>query len=588
MLLLLARFIIVLLVFLGLFQTVYDNCKLDKLFIPFVITMALGLVMFFAGILNIMKEVFILIVILSLFQILTTLFNREKVKFFYSKEFYFFIFISLIFLFIFRNKYFLLYDDFSHWGLVVREIFYSNRLPNFSDEIIMFQSYPTGAATFIYFVVKILGFSEGNVFFAQFIIYLVCIMPLFSFVKNKKLIPVTIISLYSLYLLFGNLGMRTVYVDTLLTCISLAVTAILFSAYKNGDVSVSFIPLILGSTFLVTIKNSGLLFAVFLIIIFMILKTEEKSKWSFKYIAFLAVGPFIISKLWSRHTELVFSEADLSKHSMSMDNYQSMLGAKTYAEIISISESLFKRIFNIQELDIKIILLVVSFLLAHSIFDFYNNNKKNCILTQNNFKLFLTISGMYITYQIGLWFMYIFSMPSSESLYLAGYTRYNVTVISYLLGIVMVFYLSKLNENSSSKLTKIFISVSALMILIYSVYNQKHVISDFIFLKDFEDTPRGELSKIKSGQNFEEEQNIILYVSDLTKDYTKDYLGYQFKYELRNKNIKIVDLESIEIITQSKSEYLLIILEEDELLSSYLKSIDKNNENNIVRMNIGG
>lgn len=184
--------------------------------------------------------------------------------------------------------------------------------------------------------------------------------------------------------------------------------------------------------------------------------------------------------------------------------------------------------------------------------------------------------------------MYIFSMPSSESLYLAGYTRYNVTVISYLLGIVMVFYLSKLNENSSSKLTKIFISVSALMILIYSVYNQKHVISDFIFLKDFEDTPRGELSKIKSGQNFEEEQNIILYVSDLTKDYTKDYLGYQFKYELRNKNIKIVDLESIEIITQSKSEYLLIILEEDELLSSYLKSIDKNNENNIVRMNIGG
>lgn len=61
------------------------------------------------------------------------------------------ILFSLIFFFFLFEKKLLEYDNFSHWGLIVKILFQKNRFPNFMEEnYLMFQEYPLGSATYIY------------------------------------------------------------------------------------------------------------------------------------------------------------------------------------------------------------------------------------------------------------------------------------------------------------------------------------------------------------------------------------------------------------------------------------------------------
>lgn len=588
MFLLLIRFCLLILVFFGLFQLVSNKTTIKKAYIPFVVMMGIGMTMFIAGLVNLMQEISIVILFYSVYQVIHTFIINKNYEILKSTEIYFFIVVSLIFVLLFQNHYFVQYDDFSHWGLVAREIIYSNRFPNFTDEIVTFQSYPTGSAGFIYFVVKILGFSEGNMFFAQSLIYLSCIIPLFAFIKNKNFLSYISIILYFLYLIFGNYGMRTIYVDTILSCVSIAITAIIFLSYKNGEVSEAFIPLILGNSFLVTVKNSGLLFVVVTLIIYMVFLTEEKSKWNIFHLLCMVFTPFATDLLWNKHIEMVFSEAALSKHSMSLDNYQSILGSKTSSDIVSISESLFKRIFNLKFVDVQLILLMVLFLTIFFMFNYYSNKKEgDRLIDYTSFRLLIGISGLYITYQIGLWFMYIFSMPIKESLNLAGYARYNVTIVAYLLGIFVINYLSENDQKSTLSLSRIILITATFFTLSFSVFQQKEAISQFISNEVYNESSRSLLAKIISSNDLTNEDSILIYVSNMTEKESNDSLYFQFKYELRNKNIKVIDSQNIDSILNNKNEFLLITLKEDPLILEYLNENNLTNQGKIIRMNSG-
>lgn len=54
------------------------------------------------------------------------------------------------------------YDDFSHWGLVIREMLKDDRFPNFSNTLIEFQAYPLGSALWVYYVCRLTGGGEGR------------------------------------------------------------------------------------------------------------------------------------------------------------------------------------------------------------------------------------------------------------------------------------------------------------------------------------------------------------------------------------------------------------------------------------------
>ena len=49
------------------------------------------------------------------------------------------------------------YDDFSHWATAVKAMLLNDRMPNFQDTVVMFQSYPLGSSLFLYYVSRIVG-----------------------------------------------------------------------------------------------------------------------------------------------------------------------------------------------------------------------------------------------------------------------------------------------------------------------------------------------------------------------------------------------------------------------------------------------
>ncbi len=57
------------------------------------------------------------------------------------------------------------WDEFSHWGTVIRTIFTADTF-HLNPNPLYFQDYPPGLALFAYHVLKLVGFSEGNVYFS--------------------------------------------------------------------------------------------------------------------------------------------------------------------------------------------------------------------------------------------------------------------------------------------------------------------------------------------------------------------------------------------------------------------------------------
>lgn len=57
------------------------------------------------------------------------------------------------------------WDEFSHWGTVIRTIFTADTF-HLNPNPLYFQDYPPGLALFAYHVLKLTGFSEGNAYFA--------------------------------------------------------------------------------------------------------------------------------------------------------------------------------------------------------------------------------------------------------------------------------------------------------------------------------------------------------------------------------------------------------------------------------------
>lgn len=72
-------------------------------------------------------------------------------------------------------------DTMTHWGVIVRSVCRDDRLPNFSNMEIGYQSYPPATACWIYFLLKIFGYGEGKALFAQGLWMLACAISCFSF-----------------------------------------------------------------------------------------------------------------------------------------------------------------------------------------------------------------------------------------------------------------------------------------------------------------------------------------------------------------------------------------------------------------------
>lgn len=341
------------------------------------------------------------------------------------------------------------YDNFSHWGIIVKFLFTESRLPGIDDTIISFSSYPVGSSLFIYYMTKIVGFSDATMLLAQFILILSCLSAIFSIVidESRSLIIGLIFSIFSIFNYFNiAIRMNNLLVDFLLPLLALAIIAGTYSLRNNiRGLTVYFI---LTTSILCIVKNSALFF--FIIVIGYYFYTIIKRRYQFKYtytillnlisIFLLSLSPYL---LWRRHVKTNFP---VTKHDISINAYKSIFLEKDSNIMSKITMSYIDAISDINNLALQgIILFNLLMLVSFLIIKF--------VVKRNNsiFRYLLIGDSIILIYFIGIYLMFLFSMPTEEALVLAGFERYASSIIIFSLGIAAIVLSIEIDKSFHEK-----------------------------------------------------------------------------------------------------------------------------------------
>jgi len=421
----------------GSWELIRRKSSVHVYFLPS-LTIAIQITFLFAaGLLNILPAAVIVLFAAGIAGVVYSIIKDRNLLFLkhYLKVGYLFLaVVSVIMLIFVYGKIFAHNDNFSHWALVVKNMFLTDRYPNFLDETILFRQYPLGSASFIYYFAKVVSGSESVQMFAQIYLMITCIMPLFIFCKKHQPAAfLTVLAATNFFFVY-NVSLTNLLVDTMLPLFSMCS---LLYAYLYGHTMQNRLPFY-GIVFyliaLVQIKNSGLFFAGIIMLWMLIgMKRDKKVIPRLLTIAW----PLFTVYLWQRHCRYVFSDAAVSKHAMSAEYYSSVIGNKTPEEIQSITGAWLR--FSVSWKDIWLVFGLVV-LIGIMIFLFARKD----LLTYVKVALISVV--MYILYQVGLLAMYLFSMPSIEAAYLAEIERYTRTILIAVVYLVMVMAVKMISD----------------------------------------------------------------------------------------------------------------------------------------------
>lgn len=541
--------------------------------LPIIIFSGIGCLIFLAGILNIMELTFWLIVVGGGVLAFRSVIRRQYPD--KPMGLMFMLILALYLLIYLNGQKFYAYDDFSHWCLIVKSLWLESRFPNFENTVVTFQAYPVGSACFIWFVCKFLGFTEGHVMFAQAMLILSCAGPLFAFARNeikiKKVLMWTVAFVGGIFLVsYGSglaNGMYNVLVDSLLAAVAIAAFAIAF-LYKDQIILAVWcvLPLLV---FEVCIKNSGIMWVVAIIIEIMCISGKQiKSIEFFKTLSVLlaAVGGYIY--LWKSHITLVFANAETSKHAMSLENYQTILGEKSTEDIELIKSLFLQRFFSAKEMLWWMLGALLGVLLLAKIFQpkFVQNGK---IL----FGCIYSIAIVFI-YQVGNFVMYLFSMPWGEASSLAGYDRYVMTLRAFIWGIMLLMLLQLIQQTNWKKrlLSNCPTIVMAGLLLGTVVWCNSNDAVNWVIPPQFAQglaASRTHLDNLIDTYDLEPNKSSMVYIGG-PPDRDGGYRKYMSKYLLWSSRLQTVTTEEIHALDDFMQYDYLILLERDEVLEEWL------------------
>ena len=577
------KIILLIISFVGYYIILKRKTNIKEEFIPIFLFSTIGVAEFLAGILNFMKLATICIcgigIIFFIKEVFLIIKNKEKFKF--NFNFLFFIIIGLLFLYIFKDAYLIHYDNFSHWGMIVKEILAENRLPNFKSTNIIFTSYPPGTACFIYYICKFLGNSEGMMLFSQSLLILAGLYSFLTFCDKDKKVNYIYVILMSAYLLVANIFINQLLVDTVIPIMALSALAIIIK-YKEDSKSalVYSIPIL---SLLMIVKNSGCFFIIIDLIVWFIYFIKNvgiKNIFKQKYLLLIFI-PVVLIFLWSCHIKLVFDNAENSKHAVSISNYTNTFAEKEESDFKFILEKMFDKMKSLEDKQNRIVLVSTLGFLLMIICFFKNKDLRKFII--GFFALFVIT---YILYTISLYVMYLFSMPINEARNLSGYSRYYSTLIMFLYGLTVIAILNcdKIEFKSNAKIKNILIKIVFLVLVIIPVVFYKNNLKSLYTKQTLsKDSLRYELVNVKAQNNIEENKSYLIYISN-DENIEKGYLSHICRYEFRSGNVKVINnFEELRNMDEVFDYDYFVILRKDEKTLEFIDIIKGDINQNVIR-----
>lgn len=348
-----------------------------------------------------------------------------------TNGFFVFLVLSAICTFSIYGKVLHSWDEFTHWGDIVKAMvtiddFGTNPLADAA-----FQSYPPGMSLFQYMLQKLYVWKTGEIF-SEWRLYIAYQMFAFSFIvpifngKIKKNIFCTVVSMIIVFLaplMFYEEFYSTLYIDPFLSVLSGAGLAMVLWT-KEKDLSYS-LRIFSICSMLVLAKDAGILFAVVLGITYLADALVERKRYSIKALVGMvggtAVAIVVPEILWNLEIKL----SNANKSFSNPIEFEKLLKIvlfqdDTYRDTVwrTFCKSLFVVPIEIGETSVEVnyFSLILVFILIISILIKCEKKKENIIIS--------AVVAQTLIYVFGLAVTYIFKFSEYEALRLASYDRY--------------------------------------------------------------------------------------------------------------------------------------------------------------------
>lgn len=580
------RFMLMILSLFGYSLFFEEKFKINRFISPLFSLSIITLITYFSGLLKLLQYSSYIIFIIGLLLFIRRILGLRREDF-YNIEVINTLNFLLISCFIMLSCILLSsklihYDNFSHWAIVIKQMLIEDAFPNANSVLIDFKNYPLGTSSWIYYVCKIVGRSEGVMLAAQGTMIYASIYAFFSIIKDRKRLLFSSLILMSIGVMnVFNIAIRmdNLLVDFVLPLVTLAIIATIYF-YKNNikQCVYAILPIM---SMLLLVKNNAIFFwgisTIYLLYIFF--KSESKKKNFIKVLICITISLLVYGS-WSLHIKSEFKDANF-KFDISSQESEEDTSVKTKEEIAIVLQEFKSQVFNIKNnISMGFVYCNIVALIGCIILKKVNNKK------HHSFKLLLISDITFILYYIGILGMYIFMMPMDEAEYLAGFDRYSSSIMIFLVGVMTFSFVIDI-ENSfyikqgryrdiyafkSLQTKKIYmnstLAVSAVgFMLLLSEVNGMAYLNERYY-----ETLPGKVEAIV-GNNFSmDDSHYALYATDTDSQVSNYYLEYIARYMLMDPNVYVFSSFDDEYIIENiKSFDYLVLVESDDKAESYMQ-----------------
>lgn len=430
--------------------------------------------------------------------VLLFIYIRDKNKlleFIKSIPFIIFTVASVIYLYFMKDAHLFFWDEFSHWGAFIKEMYYFNHFYD-SSSVAAHLNYPPGISIWDYFLVMPTGYREGTLYFAYFLILFSSTLMMYEKLTFKQIHWIILIFFMQM-VIFASFGhwFSSLYVDHIIGAMFAGLILTFWADdFKGKELALFIFPLIS----IVLIKEIGLYFGFaslgFFLITFIlrdkfnlkepfltIIKKEGKR---IAVLSILALVMVLALKSWSIRQESVgvhkegqsiagVVSALLSDKKVLSDKTETEVKKRFWKVVESQQVHQEKMSLNYNEFSystmprykksIKLTTLgaFVFFILICSVAYFvtYRREKKIEIAVLGTYSLLISVIYLFILY---LSYMVAFG---NDALRIPSYVRYINMAIMPLMFIGFSFFLPIFQENSNqnNRDIKLFVYMAILV-----------------------------------------------------------------------------------------------------------------------------
>ena len=427
------------------------------------------LILFLGGLFHILNITFIFLLVISIIIFGYNLFNYKNIikkrENIFNFEFLIFIILFILFSIGTEGRFLCNWDEFSHWGLSIKNMFYFDQFYSSNNMTTLFKDYPPVIALFQYFILKLNGnFNESLLYFSNQLLILSIVVRFYKIFENTTKLNKIIATILILFV--PTIFYRDVYVNLQVDAIiGILFFNVIYQYFSESKINVT--ELSLSLFLLVLIKDIGLLFAGFAFLLIFIdqifIKGKKESIKQYNKI-FILFSTIVLSYiLWKLNLYINNIHSTWSNPINIKETIKSLLLIGDGYQVIVVKNFIFSVFKNSVSTMIQITIFnMFLFLILWILFIRNKLSGKEKKLRFTLFSIMFLFVG--ILYLLILLILYITKFSEYEAVRLASFSRYINTYFVSAIFIYLFITLKLLLEGKKS------ISIELMVIFVVSFY----------------------------------------------------------------------------------------------------------------------